>query len=110
MDGQPCQSCTQIHQDLVDIVFNRLVMIRYAPIYFYDATSLYRLWLLHNRWLKVRWRAKVIDDWFGRNRHNEAEKERFLELHLLFTEYVYTPLITEAEEKVDEMFRILERR
>ena len=109
-EGQLCPSCMVMHQELVEIILKRSAMIRYARMYFYDAVCLYRLWLIENRRQKVHRRAKVIDEWFGKNRHNKAEEERFWELHWMFAEYLLSPLISQAEKKVEEMFEILEKR
>lgn len=109
-EGQLCPSCAVMHQELIDLVVKRSIMIRYARMYFYDAVCLYRLWLIEKRWQRVHRRAKVIDEWFGKNRRNKAEEERFWKLHWMFAEYLLSPLISQAEAKVEEMFKLLEER
>lgn len=109
-EGQFCHSCLVIHQDLVDLIFKRSAMIRYAPLHYCDAVSLYELWLRENRRQRVLNGATVIDAWFGRNRHNKAEEKRFWELYILFTEFLNSILISQAEERLEEMFKVLERR
>lgn len=77
---------------------------------FYDAISLYRIWLHENRWRRLLKRANVIAHWLDRNKHNKAKKEKYRDLHGMFVEFVTSTLISDAEERVEEMFGVLEGR
>ena len=107
---QFCTSCAGIFQEIIEITLKRSIMIRYAPIYFYDAISLYRLWQIDSRRQRVLIRAKIIDKWFGENRHNKAEEEKFWKLHWMFAEFLASVFISDAEEKLEEMLKVLEDR
>lgn len=108
-NDQFCDSCSVEYQQIIDIVLKRLRICRRAPLYFLEAVCLYRNWRREHRRQRVLNRALLIDAWVGRNRHNEAEEERFWELHTLFTEFLCSALISQAEEKLEEMFKVLER-
>src|ERR1044072_929694 len=108
-EGQYCPSCAKTHQQIIDIVLHRSIMIRYARIYFYDAVSLYRLWLLAGRRQRLLRRANLIADWLYKNKYKKAKKKRYQDLHLLFVEFVASPLISQAEKKLEEMVKLLEK-
>jgi hypothetical protein len=109
-EGQICHSCAVVYQEIIDLALKRSAMIRYAPFHFYEVICLYRIWQRNNRRQRVLKRAEVIDHWFGINRHKKSEKKRFWALHMMFTEFLASTLISQAEEKVEEMFKMLERR
>ena len=109
-EGKFCHSCAVIHDELVDIALKRSVMIRYARMHFYDAICIYRLWLLDNRRKRLFQRVNVIADWLDRNKRNKAEKKGYEELHLLFLEFLSVRLVSLGEKKLEEMFKVLERR
>lgn len=105
-----CHSCTAIFQGFVELTLKRSIMIRYAPLYFYDAICLYRSWLNENRWKRLLKRARVIADWLDRNKRNKAQKKKYQDLHVMFVEFLASPFTSQAEEQVEEMFKMLESR
>ena len=109
-EGKFCPSCAVMHQETIDLVVKRSVMIRYARMYFYDAVCLYRLWLIENRRQRMFKRAKIIAGWLDRNKRNKAVKRRYQDLHLRFVEFVESPFTLQAEKKVEEMFELLKKR
>ena len=109
-EGQLCPSCTATHQELIDLVVKRSVMIRYARMYFYDAVCLYRLWLIEKRQQRMFKRARIIARWLDRNKRNKAVKKRYQDLHLRFVEFVESPFTLQAEKKVEEMLELLKKR
>ena len=112
-EGQFCTSCEATHQELVALAVKRSLVIRYAPLYFYEAICLYQNWLRENKWLRVLRRARVIAEWLDKNKHNKTRRRRYQELHLLFVEFVSSFLTSHAEKKLEEMeeiFELLEKR
>ena len=113
---QFCGSCETTYQAIIELLLKRAKMMRYAPIYFIDAIALYILWQLASRRERVINRGYIIDKWFGQNRSaihmdNTKRQREFIKLHDMFTDFVMrTALLSEAEEKLEAMFKIIKRR
>ena len=111
-----CASCESIYQAIIEILLKRARMIRYAPFYFYDAVCLYSMWQVASRRERVIQKGHIINKWFGQNRQaiqmdNTKRQREFIKLHDMFTDFVmHTALLSQAEEKLEAMFKILERR
>ena len=105
-EGQSCPSCMVMHQELIDLAVKRAAMIRYAPFYFCEVISFYRNWLRENRRQRALKRAKIIAEWLDKNKRNKA----YQDIHLRFIEFLESRLISQAEAKVEEMSKILEKR
>ena len=111
-----CASCESTYQSIIELLLKRAKMVRYAPRYFINAIALYCLWQLASRRERVVQRGHIIDKWFGQNKQaiqmdNTKRQREFIKLHDMFTDFVMcSTLISEAEEKLEAMFKILERR
>lgn len=55
-------------------------------------------------------RADVIADWLDGNKHNKAKKQKYRDLHVMFLEFLALFPTSQAEEKVEEMLKVLENR
>jgi hypothetical protein len=73
------------------------------------------MWLLDNRRNRAINRGHIIDKWFGQNRQaiymdNTKRQRKFLKLHAMFGDFVARPiLLSQAEEKLEAMFKVLEK-
>jgi hypothetical protein len=111
-----CGSCETTRQAIIGLLLKRAKMIRYAPLYFMDGIVLYRIWQRASRRERVINKGHIIDKWFGQNRQaiymdNTKRQKKFFKLHDMFTDFVTRPiLLSQAEEKLEAMFKILERR
>ena len=111
-----CACCESTYQSIISIILTNSIMIRYAPLHFANAISLYRLWQIASRQERVMQKGYIIDKWFGQNKQaiqmdNTKRQEEFFKLHDMFTDFVTRPaLLSQAEEKLEAMFKILERR
>jgi hypothetical protein len=111
-----CASCESTYQSIISIVLTNSIMIRYAPLHFYNAIALYRLWQIASRRERVIQKGHIIDKWFRQNRQaiqmdNTKRQREFFKVHDMFTDFVmHTALLSQAEEKLEAMFKILERR
>lgn len=111
-----CASCESTYQSIIKMLLTNSIMIRYAPLHFFNTIALYRLWQIASRLERVIQRGHIINKWFGQNRqaikmHNTKRQRKFLKLHAMFTDFVTRPaLLSEREEKLEAMFKILEER
>jgi hypothetical protein len=114
--GVFCASCESTYQSIISMLLTNSIMIRYAPLRFANTMALYRLWQLTSRLERVLQRGYIIDKWFGQNREaihmdNTKQQEKFFMLHDMFTDFVTRPaLLSEREEKLEAMFKVLEKR
>ena len=110
-----CASCESTYQSIINMLLTNLIMIRYAPLRFFNTIALYRLWQYASRRECVLQRGHIINKWFGQNRQaiymdNTKRQRKFLKLHAMFTDFVTRPgLMSEAEEKLVAMFEVLEK-
>ena len=110
-----CASCESTYQAIINMLLTNSIMIRYAPLRFLNTMALYRLWQIASRLERVIKRGHIINKWFGQNRKaiymdNTKQQEKFLKLHAMFTDFVTQPaLLSEREEKLEPMLKILEK-
>lgn len=84
-------------------------MIGIHRLFYIEAESLYKLWLVECRRQKVIGKLDNINHWLRANMHDKSLRKTVLAVNVLFSQVIQTPamILSDVEKKLDEMHKLI---